>query len=583
MRTPPLVLVLAATLTACGMTSKTVPTTTERELQPPSPTHEGSVEDEETALEWHGEEPLYGSPSAVGALSAPVSRSRDASPPERKSEVRAFQPHVGSGDTVATRPQTAILPPPPSETSSALSYNTEAYTHYGVNPMTLSTRDRLSTFSVDVDTASYSIARRKLQSGLLPPTSSVRVEEFVNAQDYAYSPPTDGAPFAVYLEAAPNPFQPGRHVLRVGVQGATIDDDDRAPVHLTFLVDVSGSMSTPDKLGLATQSLHELVENLQPQDTVALATYAGHVAMVLAPTAVTRQNAPVLHEAIDSLRAGGGTGMSSGVDLAYRLASSAFVKGEENRVIVLSDGDANIGPSSHTELVQQIKGHAERGITLSTIGFGMGNYKDVMMEQLANNGDGNYFYIDSMAEAEEVFGEDLNSTLQVIAKDVKIQVEFNPEAVYSYRLIGYENRDLADSDFRNDRADAGEIGAGHSVTALYDVVLADSGETELATVRLRNKTPGADSAAVEWTTTFPAELLHGDFEASRDDFKRAYGTATFAELLRGSPYGAEVTYSELYDLVQQASRRDHKEDHELLSLIATAGQLSGERGPVAWR
>ncbi len=213
----------------------------------------------------------------------------------------------------------------------------------------------------------------------------------------------------------------------------------------------------------------------------------------------------------------------------------------------------------------------------------MGNYKDVMMEQLANNGDGNYFYIDSAAEAQEVFGEDLSGTLQVIAKDVKIQVEFNEEAVYSYRLIGYENRDIADKDFRNDRVDAGEIGAGHSVTALYDVVLADGGEAELATVRLRNKRPGADSAAVEWSTPFPGELLHSGFSSARDDFRLAYGAATFAELLRGSPYGAEVSYSELYDLVSDASRRGNSEDQELLGLIAIAGDLSGERGPVAWR
>ncbi len=476
----------------------------------------------------------------------------------------------------------AAAPPPPSHTPY-VTPNTESYTHYGVNPMTLASRDHLSTFSVDVDTASYSIARRKLRSGVLPPTASVRVEEFVNSQDYGYTPPTDEAPFAVYLEAAPNPFLDGHHVLRVGVKGKEIDDEERNPVHLTFLVDVSGSMSSSDKLGLAKQSLHELVENLEPQDTVALATYAGHVARVLDPMPVTSTNARQIHQAIEMLESGGGTGMSSGVDLAYQMASAGFVKGEENRVIVLSDGDANIGPASHTAILQQIKGYAESGITLSTIGLGMGNYKDVMMEQLANNGDGNYFYIDSIKEAQKVFGEDLSGTLQVIAKDVKIQVDFNPEAVHSYRLIGYENRDIADKDFRNDRVDAGEIGAGHSVTALYDIILADSGESELATVRLRNKRPGADSAAVEWNTPFPTELLHASFAGSRDDFQIAYGAASFADLLRGSPYGAELTYSELYDLVARASRRGHEEDQELLELIARAGELSGERGPVAWR
>ncbi len=528
------------------------------------------------------EEDAFDMGASVGGVASVRSPSRAKD--ERKSKGAQGR---SSSSTAKAASRTPAVPPPVSqpepEPAPDTVSNTEGYTHYGVNPMTLSTRDRLSTFSIDVDTASYSIARRKLQSGQLPPTSSVRVEEFVNAQDYGYTAPTGDAPFAVYLEAAPNPFQDGRHVLRVGVKGAEIDSDDRAPVHLTFLVDVSGSMSSHDKLGLAKRSLHELVENLQPQDTVALATYAGHVARVLDPMPVTSSNSRTIHRAIDRLESGGGTGMSSGVDLAYELASSSFVKGEENRVIVLSDGDANIGPSSHTEILRQIKGYSERGITLSTIGFGMGNYKDVMMEQLANNGDGNYFYIDSMAEAQEVFGEDLSGTLQVIAKDVKIQVEFNPEAVYSYRLIGYENRDIADRDFRNDRVDAGEIGAGHTVTALYDVVLADGGEAELATVRLRNKQPGADSPAVEWSTPFPSELLHSGYATAGSDLRLAYGAATFAELLRGSPYGAEVTYSQLYELVADASRRGHAEDAELLALIATAGQLSGERGPVAWR
>ncbi len=493
---------------------------------------------------------------------------------------RSVAPRGSAPHTVAAPPPARPAPEPEVDTWST---GTESYAQYGVNPMTLTARDSQSTFSIDVDTASYSISRRKLRGGVLPPTASVRVEEFVNAMDYGYAPPAGEAPFAVYMEASPNPFLAGHHILRVGVQGAEIDEDDRKPVHLTFLVDVSGSMSSADKLGLAKQSLHELVENLQPTDTVALATYAGHVARVLEPTRVTSSNSRTIHRAIDGLDAGGSTGMSSGIDLAYEMAASSFVKGEENRVIVLSDGDANVGPSSHTAILEQIRGYSERGITLSTIGFGMGNYKDVMMEQLANKGDGNYFYIDSTAEAGEVFGEDLSGTLQVIAKDVKIQVEFNPAAVYSYRLIGYENRDIADRDFRNDKVDAGEIGAGHSVTALYDVVLADAGVEELATVRLRNKKPGPDSPAVEWSTPFPAELLHGTFASSRADFRIAYGSATFAELLRGSPYGAEVTYSQLYDLVAEAQRRGNTEDEELLELIATAGELSGERGPVAWK
>jgi Ca-activated chloride channel family protein len=486
---------------------------------------------------------------------------------------------LGAGAMPSAPPADVMLDLPDVATS-----NTESYTDYGVNDLTLTEKDRYSTFSIDVDTASYTISRRKLQSGQLPPTASVRVEEFVNYFPYEYTPPTGDAPFSVNMEAAPNPFQPGHHVMRVGVQGQLPDLESREPVHLTFLVDTSGSMSSRDKLGLAQKSLHELVENLEPGDTVALGTYAGSVSKVLGPTDVSR-GASKIHDAIDALSAGGGTGMSSGVELAYQMASEAMVQGHENRVIVLSDGDANIGPTSHEEILRTIKRYAEEGITLSTIGLGMGNYKDTMMEQLANQGDGNYFYIDSQKEAKKVFGEDLSGTLQVIAKDVKIQVEFNPDAVMGYRLIGYENRDIADRDFRNDRVDAGEIGAGHRVTALYDVVLRDGYRgADLATVRMRNKKPGRDSAAVEWETRFPSDLLHDELADAGDDFRLAFGAATFAELLRGSPYVAEVSYSQVWELVDGAKRRGEETHTELLSLIETAGRLSGEESrTVAWR
>jgi len=242
-----------------------------------------------------------------------------------------------------------------------------------------------------------------------------------------------------------------------------------------------------------------------------------------------------------------------------------------------------VGPSSHQAILQSIKGHASNGITLSTIGFGMGNYKDTMMEQLANKGDGNYYYIDSFSEAKKVFGKDLAGTLQVVAKDVKIQVEFNPAAVQTYRLIGYENRDIADRDFRNDKVDAGEIGTGHTVTALYDLVLADGGNEELATVRIRNKKPGPDSPAVEWMTAFDSDELASRFSKASPDFRIAIAAATFAEILRGSPYAAEVSWQELAALASEAQRRGVAEDDELLSLIQKAASLSGARGPTAER
>ena len=455
--------------------------------------------------------------------------------------------------------------------------NTETYTDYGVNDLVLAEQDRLSTFSIDVDTASYSISRRKLQSGAMPPTSGVRVEEFVNYFPYEYVGPTGDAPFAVNMEAAPNPFQPGHHVMRVGVQGR-MPSADRAPIHLTFLVDTSGSMSSADKLGLAQQSLHQLVENLRPDDTVALATYAGSVRGVLAPTPV--RHARRVHSAIDDLNAGGSTAMSSGIDLAYAMADTAYVAGHENRVIVLSDGDANVGATHHDAILDRIQHYASGGITLSTIGFGMGNYKDTMMEQLSNKGDGNYYYIDSRMEAPKVFGDDLGGTLEVIAKDVKIQVEFNPDTVIAYRLIGYENRDVADRDFRNDAVDAGEIGAGHKVTALYDVVLTgDFRDDALATVRLRSKPPGPDAPSVEWETDFPSRLTHREYASAGQDFQIAFVAASFAELLRGSPYTAEIGYDDLGRLLADADR-GYPEDSELGQIIALAGELSGELAQV---
>jgi len=469
---------------------------------------------------------------------------------------------------------------PPADSRALRESDGEGYAHYGVNEMTLSSKDALSTFSIDVDTASYTIARRKLLDGYLPPEAAVRVEEFVNYFPYSYVQPTGDAPFAVNMEAAPNPFEPGHHVLRVGVQGRDLADEDRKPVRLTFLVDVSGSMSSQDKLGLAKRSLHFLVDQLGPEDSVALGTYAGATQMILDPTSANDKDA--IHAAIENLRSGGGTAMSSGIDMAYDMAKRSYVRGAENRVVVMSDGDANIGPSSHQQILTQIQDHAKEGISLTTVGFGMGNYQDTMMEQLANDGDGNYFYIDDYSEAKKVFGQDLSGTLQTIARDVKIQVEFDPEAVYAYRLIGYENRDIADRDFRNDAVDAGEVGSGHKVTALYDVVMNDGYEGgDLATVRLRNKPPGPDAPAEEWLTRFAPELMHAEFEEASWSLRLAFGAASFAELLRDSPYAAELTYEEVRTVVSRAARG--KEALELVELIEVASGLVGERSGVAVR
>ena len=453
----------------------------------------------------------------------------------------------------------------------AVARSAESFTDHGVNPFTLSTDDALSTFSIDVDTASYAVARRKLQSGSLPPEAAVRVEEFINYLDYdSYIAPKHD-PFAVNMEAMPDPFRPGHHILRVGVQGKEVSREERKPVHLVFLVDVSGSMSSADKLGYARKSLHMMVDGLREDDTVGLCTYAGRVARVLEPTSAG--NKREIHDAIEGLKSGGSTAMSSGIDIAYDMAMEQFKPGHENRVVILSDGDANVGRTSWDDMLSQIKSHADKGVTLSTIGFGMGNYQDTLMEQLANNGDGNNFYIDSQEQAQRVFVEELGGTMVTIARDVKIQVEFNPESVAAYRLIGYENRDIADRDFRNDRVDAGEVGSGHNVTALYDVILKDGYTPELAKVRMRYEAPGADKAAAEKLWVFPAKRLKEEAALATRDTRMAYAAATFAEVLRGSPHASEIDLEALARFTGTASRPGEKDDAELIDLMRTARRL----------
>jgi Ca-activated chloride channel family protein len=390
-------------------------------------------------------------------------------------------------DMRRSRPRPARKPSPrpmPIATDEGRDGNSEAYENYGVNPMVATADDNLSTFAVDVDTASYAIARRKILSGQMPPASAVRVEEFVNYFKYDYAGPSDGAPFAVHMDAAPSPFTKGHHILRIGVQAKQLSLRERKPANLVFLVDVSGSMSSADKLGLAKRAMRILVNNLKDGDTVSMVTYAGNTRVVLEPTGL--EHKAEIFSAIEDLNAGGSTAMGSGLELAYKLAGRGLKPKTVSRVIVLSDGDANVGRTSHSAILATIAGQVKEGVTLSTVGFGMGNYKDTLMEQLANKGNGNYYYIDSMNQARRVFQEQLGGTLEVVAKDVKIQVDFDKQAVVKYRLVGYENRDVADIDFRNDKVDAGEIGAGHSVTAIYEVELGAS-TRPLATVRIRAK------------------------------------------------------------------------------------------------
>ncbi|MDF1662179.1 MAG: von Willebrand factor type A domain-containing protein [Planctomycetota bacterium] len=428
----------------------------------------------------------------------------------------------------------------------------------------------LSTFSIDVDTASYSIVRRMLREGRRIPKFAVRPEEFLNYFDYGYQGPTDDLPFAVQSEIVESPYSQGKHFLRIGVQGKKIRAEERKPVCLVFLVDVSGSMHSPDKLGLVKRSLRMLLGTLREGDSVALCTYAGRVAKILGPTGMDQKGD--IHEAIENLSAGGSTAMGSGLELAYKLAAQNTQRGAISRVIVCSDGDANVGNTGHSEILKSIEAQREKGVTLSTIGFGMGNYKDVMMEQLADKGNGNCYYIDSDSQARRVFQEEAAGTLQVIAKDVKIQVEFG-EGVKSYRLIGYENRDLKNEDFTDDKVDAGEIGAGHRVTAVYEVTLGDP-KKDLAKIRLRYKQPDGDKST-EMEAQLDPDIK--SFDAASGSFKFCAAVVGFAEILRQSPHASEWTLEMVQSCLQGAQIPSNRDKDEFRDLVAKARELLGQR------
>ncbi|WP_433933332.1 von Willebrand factor type A domain-containing protein [Sorangium cellulosum] len=518
--------------------------------------------------------PAPAAPPPAAVVSAPSSRAALTSKPEARRAQAGAAPKKAPAQPVAAAPRPA---PAPVAVAAPEPQGSETYRDYGVNPVEDPAKDRLSTFAIDVDTASYAIARRKILEGALPPYQAVRAEEFLNYFDYGYAPPATG-PFAVHLAAAPSPFTVGHHLVRVAVQGKRVPVKDRTPVHLVYLVDTSGSMQSPDKIELAKKSLRMLTESLKPGDTVALCTYAGSVREVLAPTGVESKGK--ILAALADLAAGGSTAMASGIDLAYDLAERTLVKGHVNRVVVLSDGDANVGPTSHDEILKTIKRARDKGITLSTIGFGQGNYKDLMMEQLANQGDGNYAYIDSEAQARRVFSEQVGGMLQVIARDVKIQVEFDPDLVKTYRLIGYENRNVADRDFRNDKVDAGEIGAGHSVTALYDVELKPSalrgGAATPVVVRLRHKAPLGSNAAEETVVRMAPGAIAPTFDAAPADLRFASAVAGFSEILRHSPHARSWRLSDVEKIARGAAS-SKGDQQEFIGVVRRAGALAGGR------
>ena len=425
-----------------------------------------------------------------------------------------------------------------------------------------------STFAIDVDTASMSNVRRFLEDGALPPRDAVRVEEMINYFDYAYPQPADG-PFAVVTEVGPSPFHAGRQLVHIGLQGKAIGAAETPPRNLVFLLDTSGSMASPDKLPLLKQGLGLLVERLGPADRVGIVAYAGSAGVVLEPTG----DRDAIINAMDRLDAGGSTAGGDGIVAAYALARRHFDPRAINRVILATDGDFNVGVTDEGELVRLIERERDGGVFLTVLGFGTGNLADSRMEKLADHGNGNYAYIDGLAEARKVLVEEAGGTLVTIAQDVKVQVELDPAEVASYRLIGYENRLLADEDFRDDGKDAGELGAGHSVTALYEVTPAAGarGAAPLATVRLRWQPPGGGAAT---ELAIPTAAAAPTLDATSDDFRFAAAVAGFGMLLRDSPARGDATWASIRELARASTAADPRRA-ALLPLLDTAARLAG--------
>jgi Ca-activated chloride channel family protein len=448
----------------------------------------------------------------------------------------------------------------------------ENYAKIEANAVKKVSEEPVSTFSIDVDTGAYAVVRRYLNNGSMPPSNAVRTEELINYFDYQYPNPVDkNAPFTVSTEVARSPWNAQRHLVQIGLQGY-LPDHERPAANLVFLIDVSGSMDAPDKLPLLKNAFRLLTRQLGAEDKVSMVVYAGASGVVLEPTA-GNHSADIL-AALDQLSAGGSTHGSAGIKLAYAKAKQGFIKDGINRVILATDGDFNVGTVNHEALIDLIEAKRDEGIALTTLGFGSGNYNDHLMEQLADHGDGNYAYIDGLGEAKKVLVEQLDATLETIARDVKIQIEWNPQQVAEYRLIGYENRLLNREDFNNDKVDAGDIGAGHRVTALYEITLAGNQTQieplryqneigmdkpglggELAFVRLRYKQPEAKTSQLIEQPLL-ARQVRSSIDQASTSLRFAAAVAAWGELLRGGEKLSGFGYGDVLSLARKARGDD---------------------------
>ena len=455
--------------------------------------------------------------------------------------------------------------------ADALRVDREKYPDAEVNGIKQVSQEPVSTFSIDVDTASYSNVRRMLNQGYLPQADAVRVEEMVNYFSYDYPEP-ENRPFSIYQEVGPSPFNADRKLLHIGIQGKKMAAAERPPANLVFLIDVSGSMQSPNKIGLLKNAFKLLTRQLTAADSVAIVVYAGAAGTVLEPTSGQDKNA--IMDALERLQAGGSTNGGAGIQAAYRFAGQHVNRSGINRVILATDGDFNVGAVNQDALKNLIESERKTGIELSILGFGAGNYNDALMQELAQNGNGNAYYIDTLNEARKVLVEELSATLVTIAKDVKIQIEFNPALVSEYRLLGYETRALKREDFNNDKVDAGEIGAGHTVTAIYELALRNSNNkavdplryqpaddkrsanpSELAFLRLRYKAPQGDtSELIEMPV--PLASMKKQLRDTSNSYRFSAAVAGFAELLRGGNYLSTMGFTDVLQLAQQSKGED---------------------------
>lgn len=448
------------------------------------------------------------------------------------------------------------------------------FQNYGVNPSIDTEDDALSTFALDVDTGSYTVMRNYVNDGNLPPPESVRVEEYINYFDQGYEYPPQHQTFGIYIDGGPSPFtQTERYdMIRIGIQGYDVPEEERKDAALTFVIDVSGSMDMDNRLGLVKQSLEMLVEQLHRDDTVSIVVYGSEARVVLEPT--RGSDTGRILDAIYSLRPDGSTNAEAGLRLGYRMAMEAYNPDGINRVILCSDGVANVGETGPEAILEEIDHYVEEGVTLTTIGFGMDNYNDTLMEQLADNGNGFYAYVDDRDEARKLFIDEITGTLQTIAMDAKVQVEFNSEVVKNYRLVGYENRAVADDEFRDNSVDAGEIGAGHSVTALYEVKLYPDAYGKIATVYMRWQDPDTNQV-VEISQDYYAEELAHDFHEANPYFQRAVVVAEYAEILKNSYWAEDSSLDDVYDEARRLEDNLYRDNEmeEFVDLVKQASHL----------